>query len=70
MKNLSVALALVALAGCAAQQPRPMAADFSPSDRAAMISALLAHQQPLQVYQQPFYPMQPIPTARNCYGCY
>jgi hypothetical protein len=63
--KLAICMALIALSGCASQQ-RHSSVDFSPSDRAAMVSALLAHQQPLSVYQQPFYPMQPIPVARPC----
>jgi hypothetical protein len=65
MKLLATCLVLAALAGCAAQQ-RHSDVDFSPSDRAAMVSALLAHQHPLTVYQQPFYPMQPSQGTRPC----
>lgn len=64
--KLVICIALAALSGCAAQQRNTEADDFSPSDRAAMISALISHQQPLTFYQQPFHPMQPIPVARPC----
>ena len=67
MKLMAVVMATLALAGCA-QHNR--AANLTPEQRAIAIGALLNHWQPVQAYQQPFYPMQPIPVARPCYGCY
>jgi hypothetical protein len=67
MRIIALAMVTLALAGCA-QQNR--AANLTPEQRAVAIGALLNRWQPVQAYQQPFYPMRPIPVARPCCGYY
>ena len=55
MKPILLIVAALALAGCAQQHS---ASNLTPEQRAVAIGALLSHWQPVQAYQQPFYPMQ------------
>lgn len=64
MKPILIAMAVLALAGCA-QQNR--ASNLTPEQRAIAIGALMNHWQPVQAYQQPFYPMQTVP--RSGFSC-
>lgn len=64
MKPILIAMAVLALAGCA-QQNR--ASNLTPEQRAIAIGALMNHWQPVQAYQQPFYPMQTV--SRSGFSC-